>query len=142
MLERISAFKWQRVLVFVCWPSIFCILEANLDQAYPTETFSEPNTDMFMAIFGRTDLRKSLSRAKFDEESDFEVRLAVAPQKPRQIGEKRNFETNKFRKTKFARRESFCARWESFREGENIEKLRENVEKTYRGVRILTKNKK
>ena len=53
---------------------------------------------MFMAIFGRTDLRKSLSRAKFDEESDFEVRLAVAPQKPRQIREKRNFETEKFRK--------------------------------------------
>ena len=53
---------------------------------------------MFVAIFGRTDLRKCLSGAKFDEEPDFEVRLAVAPQKPRQTGEKRNFETEKFRK--------------------------------------------
>ncbi len=43
---------------------------------------------MFMTIFGRTDLRKSLSRAKFHEESDFEVGLAVAPQKTRQIEEK------------------------------------------------------
>ena len=33
-------------------------------------------------IFGRTDLRKGVSEAKFDAESDFEVRLAVAPQKP------------------------------------------------------------
>ena len=32
-------------------------------------------------IFGRTDLRIGLSGAKFDAESDFEVRLAVAPQK-------------------------------------------------------------
>ena len=30
-------------------------------------------------FFGRTDLRTSVSRAKFDAESDFEVRLAVAP---------------------------------------------------------------
>ena len=64
----------------------------------PTEVFSEPNTDMFLTIFGRTDLRKSLSIAKFDEESDFEVRLAVAPQKPRPIDGKRNFEIEKFRK--------------------------------------------
>ena len=32
-------------------------------------------------IFTRTDLRKVLSGAKFDAESDFEVRLAVAPPK-------------------------------------------------------------
>ena len=47
-------------------------------------------------IFGRTDLWKSLSRAKFDEESDFEVRLAVAPQNPRQKGQKRNFRSENF----------------------------------------------
>ena len=35
-------------------------------------------------IFGRTDLRKGASKAKFDAGSDFEVRLAVAPQKPGQ----------------------------------------------------------
>ena len=39
-------------------------------------------------IFGRTDLRISLSEAKFDAEADFDVRSAVAPQKPEQINEK------------------------------------------------------
>ena len=39
-------------------------------------------------IFGRTDLRIGVSGAKFDAESDFEVRLAVAPQKPGQNSEK------------------------------------------------------
>ena len=33
-------------------------------------------------IFGRTDLRKGESGAKFDAESDFEVHLAIALQKP------------------------------------------------------------
>ena len=33
-------------------------------------------------IFVRTDLRKCESGAKFDAEPDFEVHLAVAPQKP------------------------------------------------------------
>ena len=32
-------------------------------------------------IFNRTDLRKAVSGAKFDAESDFEVRLAVVPPK-------------------------------------------------------------
>ena len=39
-------------------------------------------------IFGRTDFRISLSGAKFDEESDFDVRSAVEPPKPHQIDEK------------------------------------------------------
>ena len=38
-------------------------------------------------IFGRTDLRISLSGAKFDEEADFDVRSAVGPPKPHQIDE-------------------------------------------------------
>ena len=46
-------------------------------------------------IFGRTDLRKSLSRAKFDEAADFEVRSAVAPQKPCLLSEKQNFRSKK-----------------------------------------------
>ena len=33
---------------------------------------------------GRTELIKSVSVAKFDAESDFEVRLAIVPQKPSQ----------------------------------------------------------
>ena len=32
-------------------------------------------------IFGHTDLRKAVSGAKFDAESDFEIRLAVVPPK-------------------------------------------------------------
>ena len=39
-------------------------------------------------IFGRTDLRIGVSKAKFDEQADFKVRLAVAPQKPRQKSKK------------------------------------------------------
>ncbi len=42
-------------------------------------------------IFGRTDIRKGVSGAKFDAESEFEVRLAVAPQKPRQKSKKQFF---------------------------------------------------
>ena len=42
-------------------------------------------------FFGRTDLSISQSRAKFDEQADFDVRLAVSRPKPRQIGEKTNF---------------------------------------------------
>ena len=65
----------------------------------------------FVMIFGRTDLRLSLSRAKFDDDEDFEVRKFVDPPKPRQISEKQNFlseifaEKN-FRHRKMKRRES------------------------------------
>ena len=46
---------------------------------------------LFVMIFGRTDLRIGVSKAKFDAESDFEVRLAVAHQKPGQNRKKQNF---------------------------------------------------
>ena len=42
---------------------------------------------MFPVILGRPDLRISLPRTKFDEEADFDVRLAVDPRKPRQTSE-------------------------------------------------------
>ena len=51
---------------------------------------------MNLRFFGRTDLWISLSRAKFDEEADFEVRSAVRPPKQRQIGEKQNFRSEMF----------------------------------------------
>ena len=41
-------------------------------------------------IFGRTDLRISLSGANFDAEVDFDVRFAAARPNPRQISEKQN----------------------------------------------------
>ena len=47
-------------------------------------------------IFGRTDLRISLSRAKFDVEADFDVRSAVDRPKPRQISEKRKLWSENF----------------------------------------------
>ena len=53
-------------------------------------------------FFGRTDLRISLSEAKFDAEADFDVRSAVAPQKPDQIDEKLIFRSNKFPGKKFS----------------------------------------
>ena len=42
-------------------------------------------------FFGRTDHWRSLARAKFDEEADFEVCLAMASQKRHQISEKQYF---------------------------------------------------
>ena len=47
-------------------------------------------------IFGRTDLRTSVSEAKFDAQADFDVRLAVGRPKPRLLGEKRNFRSENF----------------------------------------------
>ena len=55
-----------------------------------------------LRFFGRTDLWISLSRAKFDEEADFEVRSAVARQKPRQISKKRNFQSEIFAEKNFS----------------------------------------
>ena len=55
-------------------------------------------------IFGRTDLRKGVSGAKFDAESDFEVHLAVAPQKPSQNSEQNDFSIRKIRQFFFVRR--------------------------------------
>ena len=45
--------------------------------------FGDPRFSPNPRFFGRTDLWISLSRAKFDEEVDFEVRLGVALQKRR-----------------------------------------------------------
>ena len=52
-------------------------------------------------IFGRTDLRISLSGAKFDPEADFDVRFAVARQNPRQISKKQNFRSEIFAEQNF-----------------------------------------
>ena len=57
-------------------------------------THVRTRTDAFWTIFGRTELIISVSGAKNCEESDFEVRFYVAPQKPRKNAEKRAFSTN------------------------------------------------
>ena len=56
----------------------------------------------FLVIFGRTDLRISLSGAKFDEEADFDVRSAVGPPKPHQIDEKLTFRSENFVEKNFS----------------------------------------
>ena len=66
---------------------------------------------LFVMIFGRIELILSVSEAKFDAEADFEVRLAVARQKPRLFGEKRNFSSKLFADFFFRRRK--MKRWES-----------------------------
>ena len=54
--------------------------------------FGDPRFDPNSGFFGRTDLRISLSRAKFDVEADFDVRSAVDRPKPRQNSKKQNFD--------------------------------------------------
>ena len=57
-----------------------------------------------LMIFGRTDLRKGVSKAKFDEEADFEVRSAEAPQKScEKAKNKIDAETFRFRKFRIER---------------------------------------
>ena len=55
---------------------------------------------LIFMIFGRTDLRKGVSGAKFDGEADFEVRSAVALQKPGQNNEKLKFRSEIFAEQK------------------------------------------
>ena len=52
-------------------------------------------------IFGRTDLRKGVSGAKFDGQADFEIRLALAPPKPGQNSKKLKFRSENFAKKRF-----------------------------------------
>ena len=70
--------------------------------ANPLQTHRKTRPDIIRTIFGRTDLRISLSRAKFDEEADFEVRSAMARPKPCQIDKKRNFRSEIFVKKKIS----------------------------------------
>ena len=58
--------------------------------------------------FDRTDLRIGVSGAKFDAESDFEVRSAVAPQKPGQNSEELIFRSENFVDCFFRRRKMKC----------------------------------
>ena len=53
-------------------------------------------------ILGRTDLRISVSGAKFDAEADFEVRLPVAPQNPGQNHKKLIFRSENFAENFFS----------------------------------------
>ena len=56
---------------------------------------------VFLTIFGRTELRISLSKAKIEPEADFDVRFAVARQNPGQISKKRKFRSEIFTENLF-----------------------------------------
>ena len=58
---------------------------------------TEWNTEPTEPIFGRTDLRKGVSEAKFDVEADFDVKKSLAPPKAAENHEK----PKKNRKHKF-----------------------------------------
>ena len=49
---------------------------------------TEWNTEPTEPIFGRTDLRKGVSEAKFDVEADFDVKKSLAPPKAAENHEK------------------------------------------------------
>ena len=72
------------------------ILLEKLTPASRVKLFRRSEVCIECDLFGRADLFISLSRAKFDEEVDLEVRLGVAPQKPRQISENQNFRSKIF----------------------------------------------
>ena len=63
---------------------------------------TEWNTEPTEPIFGRTDLRKGVSEAKFDVEADFDVKKSLAPPKSAKNHEKtkKQLRTN-FRKKNF-----------------------------------------
>ena len=59
-------------------------------------------------FFDHTDLRIGASRAKFDAESDFDVRFAVAPPKPSKKYENLNFRAKKSLTKFFWRQKMKC----------------------------------
>ena len=61
-----------------------------------------------LTIFGHTDLRISLSGAKFDEEADFDVRSTVGPPKPHQVEENLTFRSENFARNFFRRKIESC----------------------------------
>ena len=80
-------------------------------------------------IFGRTDLRKGASKAKFDAGADFDVRLAVAPRKRH---EKLIFRSENFGKKNF--------RAKTFFDPESLEMRFGKVSRRGLDLRIAKKN--
>ena len=65
-------------------------------------------------IFGRTELIISVSKAKFDEEADFEVHRRPNPQNPNEKRKKLFFQTESFRRRKMKRWELSETRFPKF----------------------------
>ena len=66
---------------------------------------TEWNTEPTEPIFGRTDLRKGVSEAKFDVEADFDVKKSLAPPKAAENHEKPKKKSQKHFQKKFFRRQ-------------------------------------
>ena len=64
---------------------------------------TEWNTEPTEPIFGRTDLRKGVSEAKFDVEADFDVKKSLAPPKAAENHEKPKKNRKKNSKKNFRR---------------------------------------
>ena len=71
--------------------STFLLTHPRLNLQTSSDVFGR-----FRTFSGGTDLRTGASGAKFDAETDFEVRLGVAPQKPSRNSEKLIFRSKKF----------------------------------------------
>ena len=75
---------------------------SDMGPGFRTPGFEKSSNIVFLSIFGRTDLRISLSKAKIEPEADFDVRFAVARQNPGQISKKRKFRPESFVKNFFS----------------------------------------
>ena len=83
---------------------------------FRTPGFGKSSNIVFLTIFGRTDLRISLSKAKIEPEADFDVRFAVARQIQAKLAKNENFDRKfspkkVFRRRKTKRPESFETRF-------------------------------
>ena len=83
-----------------------CNIRSDTGPGLRTPGCGKSSNIVFLTIFGRTDLRISLSKAKIEPEADFDVRFAVARQNPGQISKKRKFRPEIFAKKFFRRRKT------------------------------------
>ena len=96
------------------------------------------NENLIFIKFGRTDLRRGVSGAKFNAEADFEVRLAVALQKPSKNCEKLVFRSKIFAEKKNRPRKIKCRGSSETRFG----KVWSRTELCLRGKRLFEVSKK
>ena len=131
-MQRFGASTRRRIQTF--HPPPLSIERQKLNEQLNVMRRARFSNGSFSMIFGRTDLWISQSRAKFDEEADFEVRSVLDPQKARLFDEKRNFRSENFAdkffwRRKVKRRESSETRFRkvSWRQNDKILTLPSDV---------------
>ena len=108
--QQISCVRIKRFPVFeskdfVCSNQEISCVRTKTSRVFQSRHVLDPKEDMCWRTvrdrmgwnFGRTDLRISASKAKFDARADGAVRLAVRRPKPRKIRETKKFSIRKFR---------------------------------------------